>query len=156
MLGIYQNQQNSHIQQQQHLIEHRESLIEQQEPLLQYQEQIIEQQATIQITNHHESNNTLIYLNEQSDDDDIDDDNENLNADSLNELLRGEITKEELAAAYLASFYSGKTAQSSLQIIYNCKISVQKLVMVDVPNFYSLVKHIQKMLMVILKLLLNV
>ena len=28
--------------------------------------------------------------------------------------MRGEITKEELAAAYLASFYSGKTTQSSL------------------------------------------
>ena len=112
---IYLNQPNSHIQQQQQpLIEHRESLFEQQEPLLQYQEQIIEQQATIQITNHHESNNTLIYLNEQSDDDDIDDNNEDENADSLNELLRNEITKEELAAAYLASFYSGKTTQSSL------------------------------------------
>ncbi len=28
--------------------------------------------------------------------------------------MRDEITKEELAAAYLASFYSGKTTQSSL------------------------------------------
>jgi len=109
---IYLIQPNSHIEKQQNLIEQRESLIEQQEPLLQYQEQIIEQQNSIQITDHHESNNTLIYLSEQSDDDDIDDDNEN--ADSLNELLRDEITKEELAAAYLASFYSGKTTQSSL------------------------------------------
>jgi len=111
---IYLIQPNSHIEKQQNLIEQRESLIEQQEPLLQYQEQIIEQQTSIQITDHHESNNTLIYLSEQSDDDDIDDDNENENADSLNELLRDEITKEELAAAYLASFYSGKTTQSSL------------------------------------------
>jgi len=111
---IYLIQPNSHIEQQQNLIEQRESLIEQQEPLLQYQEQIIEQQTSIQITDHHESNNTLIYLSEQSDDDDIDDDNENENADSLNELLRDGITKEELAAAYLASFYSGKTTQSSL------------------------------------------
>ena len=62
---IYLIQPNSHIEQQQNLIEQRESLTEQQEPLLQYQEQIIEQQTSIQITDHHESNNTLKYLSEQ-------------------------------------------------------------------------------------------
>ena len=47
--------------------------------------------------------------------DSSEDDNENLD-DQLNDLLRNEkITEEELAAAYLAAFFNGKTSQSSIK-----------------------------------------
>ena len=81
----------------------------QQEQVQQEQEQQEQRHSPIQ----HESNivekDTLIYLNQtDDDDDDLEDDPEI----GLNEITQ--MTKEELAASYLASFYSGNKTQSGL------------------------------------------
>jgi hypothetical protein len=88
-----------------------DSFIQPKNPQQQEQENMIEPTETI-VNNLNESNkietDTLIYSNQLGDDEDFEEDPE----DDLNEITK--MTKEELAAAYLASFYSGNKTQSSL------------------------------------------
>jgi hypothetical protein len=92
------------------MIELTETIVNNQELINEQHTSDLQQQDSP--NQHHESNiietDTLIYSNQSGDDEDFEENPE----DDLNEITK--MTKEELTAAYLASFYSGNKTQSSL------------------------------------------